>query len=80
MLRTKPTRSASAQRNFLRGPITNPRLRRARGDKLTDVFPPEAYVGERVRSFLAASSWFWYCYTCFQPNPEGQADDSSPVE
>jgi hypothetical protein len=31
-------------------------------------------VCERVRSFIAVSSWFWYRYPCVQPNDE--SDDS----
>lgn len=32
--------------------------------------PDAAFVGERVRSFVAVSSWFWYCYPCAQPEDD----------
>ena len=66
MARTKPTNPGSAQRKFLRGEIADVCLYGPEGNNFTDAFPPEVLRGERVRTFLAASSWFWYCYTCFQ--------------
>jgi hypothetical protein len=67
----RQTKRAMAQRNFLRGPITDVSHCGREGKDLADSFPPGAFQGERIRSFLAASSWFWYCYTCFDRNEGG---------
>lgn len=68
MARTTQTKPASAQRKFLRGAITATCFCGPKAKELADEFPAQVFLDERVRTFLAASSWFWYCYTCFQQN------------
>jgi hypothetical protein len=78
--RARQTKPASAQQKFLRGAITDASFssgRNARG--LADAFPADAFEGERVRTFLAASSWLWYCYTCFQQS-EGEKSDGPAAQ
>jgi hypothetical protein len=60
------------QRKFLSGRVADAQVRPS-GEQKLDGLPDCAFVGERVRSFVAVSSWFWYCYPCVQPN-----DDSEP--
>jgi hypothetical protein len=74
------TSSERTQRKFLRGAITDAVFRGGDGEKFEDVFPPDAFVGERVTSFLAASSWFWYCYPCFAQKAPGEGQRSFPVQ
>jgi hypothetical protein len=61
-----------AQRKYLRGAVIDAEVRAA-GESKIDGLPDSAFVGERVRSFVAVSSWFWHCYPCVQPE-----DDSAP--
>ena len=75
MARARQTKPASAQQKFLRGAITDASFSSGpEGKELADAFPADAFEGERVRTFLAASSWFWYCYTCFQQNEDEKTD------
>jgi hypothetical protein len=66
------------ERKYLRGPVIDAELRAATEQKL-DGLPDSASAGERVRRFIAVSSWFWYCYPCAQPNgasaPESRRDE-----
>jgi hypothetical protein len=71
--RNRRTALQGAQRKYLRGPVIDAELRAAAEQRL-DGLPDSAFAGERVRSFVAVSSWFWYCYPCVQPNDE--SDDS----
>jgi hypothetical protein len=61
------------QRKYLRGPIADADVRPS-GEQKLDGLPDCAFVGERVRTFVAVSSWFWYCYPCGQPNHGGESD------
>jgi hypothetical protein len=61
------------QRKYLRGAVLDTELRAA-GESKIDGLPESAFVGERVRSFIAVSSWFWYCYPCSQPRDESTPD------
>ena len=54
-----------AYRKYLRGAIVDAELLKA-SERRLDGLPDSAYVGDRVRSFVAVSSWFWYCYPCAQ--------------
>jgi hypothetical protein len=58
-----------AHRKYLRGAIMDAELRKA-SEKRLDMLPDSAFVGERVRSFIAVSSWFWYCYPCAQKDAD----------
>jgi hypothetical protein len=64
-----------AQRKYLRGPIVEAEVRGGAKQQL-DQLPEAAFVGERVRSFIAVSSWFWYCYPCSQSEDRGGPDAS----
>ena len=57
------------QRKYLRGAIIDSEIRAA-AERRLDGLPDSAFVGERVRSFVAVSSWFWYCYPCAQPGDD----------
>jgi hypothetical protein len=57
------------QRKYLRGAIIDSEIRAA-AERRLDGLPDCAFVGERVRSFIAVSSWFWYCYPCAQPGDD----------
>jgi len=61
------------QRKYLRGPIIDAELQASREERL-DALPDSAFIGDRVRSFVAVSSWFWQCYPCVQPNESGERD------
>lgn len=65
-----------AQRKYLRGPIVDAEVR-ASGEQRIDGLPESAFAGERVRSFIAVSSWFWRCYPCAQPEEAGEPDTPS---
>jgi hypothetical protein len=43
---------------------------RASTEERIDGLPDAAFAGERVHSFIAVSSWFWYCYPCAQPGDD----------
>jgi hypothetical protein len=58
-----------AQRKYLRGAIIDTENRAATEQRM-DGLPDSAFAGERVRSFVAVSSWFWYCYRCAQPGDD----------
>lgn len=62
-----------AQRKYLHGAVVDAELRAATTERI-DGLPDSAFEGERVRSFVAVSSWFWYCYPC--PKPEDNSADS----
>jgi hypothetical protein len=62
-------------RKYLRGPVVDVELRAATEERI-DGLPDSAFAGERVRSFVAVSSWFWYCYPGAQP--EDDSEDSRP--
>jgi hypothetical protein len=71
--RARQTTPASAQQKFLRGAVTDASFSSGRNAReLADAFPADAFEGGSVRTFLAASSWFWYCYTCFQQSEGGE--------
>lgn len=53
-----------AGHEFLRGPIADAGMRGDAGMRQNIALPAVAFAGERVRSYVAASSWFWQCYTC----------------
>jgi len=57
----------------LRGPVIDAGVR-ASTEQRIDGLPYSALAGERVRSFVAVSSWFWHCYPC--AHQEGESDDS----
>lgn len=78
--RDSDTSSECTQRKFLRGAITDAELRGGEGERFEDAFPPDAFVGERVTSFVAASSWFWYCYPCSPQKTGGEAHDYFPAQ
>jgi hypothetical protein len=61
------------QRKYFRGVVLDTELGVADESKI-DGLPDSAFVGERVRSFVAVSSWFWYCYPCGEPNQGGESD------
>lgn len=61
------------QRKYLRGPVIDSEVRAASEERIGGL-PDAAFAGERVRSFVAVSSWFWYCYPCAQP--QGDTDES----
>jgi len=63
--RNRQTTPRRAQRKYLRGPVIDAELR-ADAEQRIDGLPDAAFMGERVRSFVAVSSWFWYCYPCAQ--------------
>ena len=65
--RNEQTRVKRTQRKYLHGPVIDAELRAATEQRI-DWLPDSAFVGERVLSFVAVSSWFWYCYPCAQPN------------
>jgi hypothetical protein len=71
--RNRRTTLQDAQRKYLRGPVVDAE-RRAATEQRIDGLPDSAFAGERVRSFVAVSSWFWYCYPCVQP--EDDSEDS----
>jgi hypothetical protein len=71
--RKSQTNIQGAQRKYLRGPVMDAELRAATEQRI-DGLPDSAFSGERVRSFVAVSSWFWYCYPCVQPQDD--SDDS----
>lgn len=61
-----------AQRKYLRGAVIDAELRAASEERI-DGLPDSAFAGERVRSFVAVSSWFWYCYPGMQRDDAGDA-------
>jgi hypothetical protein len=72
-VRGRSTTLQRAQQKYLRGAVLDTELRAA-GESKIDGLPESAFVGERVRSFIAVSSWFWYCYPCSQPRDESTPD------
>jgi hypothetical protein len=60
-----------AQRKYLRGAVIDAEVRASTEERI-DGLPDSAFAGERVRSFVAVSSWFWYCYPCVQPNDRSE--------
>jgi hypothetical protein len=73
--RDRQTARQRAQRKYLRGAVIDAEVRVA-GEQKLDGLPESAFAGERVRSFIAVSSWFWYCYPCAQPE-DGSSPESS---
>jgi hypothetical protein len=71
--RKRQTNIQRAQRKYLRGPAIDAEVRAAIEERINGL-PDSAFAGERVRSFVAVSSWFWYCYPCVQP--QNDRDDS----
>jgi hypothetical protein len=71
------TSAKRTQRNFLRGAITTDAFR---GGSFEDALPPEAFAGERITPFFAASSWFWYCYPCVFQNAVEEESHSRPAK
>jgi len=61
------------ERKCLRGPIVDAEVRAADEAKI-DGLLESAVAGERVRSFVAVSSWFWSCFPCVQPNDAPEPD------
>lgn len=62
-----------AERKCLRGPRVDTEVQAADEAKI-DGLLESAFAGERVRRFVAVSSWFWYCFPCVQPNDGGESD------
>jgi hypothetical protein len=77
--RARQTKPASAKQKFLLGAITDACFGGPDAKELADAFPADAFEGGRARTFLAASSWFWYCYTCFQQN-EGEKSNGPAAQ
>jgi hypothetical protein len=73
--RNRQTDIHRVQRKFLRGPVIDAELRAATEQRI-DGLPDSAFAGEHVRSFVAVSSWFWYCYPCAQAKDD--SDQSRP--
>jgi len=55
-----------AARKYLRGAIVDEDSRASARQRIEGL-PDSYFAGERVRSFVAVSSWFWYCYPCARP-------------
>jgi hypothetical protein len=66
--RTKKAEVERAGQEFLLGPIADAGMRGDAGTRENIALPAAAFAGERVRSYVAASSWFWQCYTCADGN------------
>lgn len=66
LTRNRLTLLHAVQRKYLLGAIIDEEIQAAAEERI-DGLPDSAFAGERVRSFIAISSWFWYCYPCLQP-------------
>lgn len=74
--RKRQTTFRPAQRKYLRGPVIDAGLRAAT-ERRIEGLPESAFAGERMRSFIAVSSWFWHCYTCAHPEEASEPDSPS---